>query len=86
MIWFALNEDRPLFASAGMWTNYNGDRGTKSKPTPGPLRRKSNVAYRTVIVSGSVVCRIDRIWHQAIQDKDHGGAEPPTAIDAGPLE
>jgi putative SOS response-associated peptidase YedK len=33
---FALNEDRPLFAFAGIWTEYEGDRGTKSKPIPGP--------------------------------------------------
>ena len=36
VVWFALNENRPLFAFAGMWTTYNGDRGTKSKPIPGP--------------------------------------------------
>ena len=36
VVWFALNDDRPLFAFAGMWTIYNGDRGTKSKPVPGP--------------------------------------------------
>ena len=36
VVWFALNEDRPLFAFAGMWTIFNGDRGTKSKPIPGP--------------------------------------------------
>jgi len=30
------NEDRPLFAFAGIWTTFNGDRGTKSKPVPGP--------------------------------------------------
>ena len=36
VVWFALNENRPLFAVAGMWTTYNGDRGTKSKPIPGP--------------------------------------------------
>jgi len=30
VVWFALNEDRPLFAI------FNGDRGTKSKPIPGP--------------------------------------------------
>jgi putative SOS response-associated peptidase YedK len=28
--------DRPLFAFAGIWTTFNGDRGTKSKPLPGP--------------------------------------------------
>ena len=32
VVWFALNEDRPLFAFAGIWTTFNGDRGTKSNP------------------------------------------------------
>jgi putative SOS response-associated peptidase YedK len=32
----ALREDRPLFAFAGIWTEYRGDRGTKSKPISGP--------------------------------------------------
>ena len=36
VVWFALNEDHPLFAFAGIWTTFNGDRGTKSKPLPGP--------------------------------------------------
>jgi hypothetical protein len=36
VVWFGLNEDRPLFAFAGIWTTFNGDRGTKSKPVPGP--------------------------------------------------
>lgn len=36
MVWIALNDDRPLFAFAGIWTTFNGDRGTKSKPIPGP--------------------------------------------------
>jgi putative SOS response-associated peptidase YedK len=36
VVWFALNESRPLFAFAGIWTIFNGDRGTKSKPIPGP--------------------------------------------------
>jgi esterase/lipase superfamily enzyme/putative SOS response-associated peptidase YedK len=36
VVWFALNDDRPLAAFAGMWTTFNGDRGTKSKPVPGP--------------------------------------------------
>jgi putative SOS response-associated peptidase YedK len=36
VVWFALNEDRPLFAFAGVWTEFTGDRGTKSKPIPGP--------------------------------------------------
>lgn len=36
VVWFALNEDRPLVAFAGIWTVFRGDRGTKSKPIPGP--------------------------------------------------
>ena len=36
VVWFALNDERPLFAFAGIWTEYRGDRGTKSKPIPGP--------------------------------------------------
>jgi putative SOS response-associated peptidase YedK len=36
VVWFALNEDRPLFAFGGIWTEFRGDRGTKSKPIPGP--------------------------------------------------
>ena len=36
VVWFALSDSRPLFAFAGMWTTFNGDRGTKSKPILGP--------------------------------------------------
>jgi putative SOS response-associated peptidase YedK len=36
VVWFALNGDRPLTAFAGIWTEFRGDRGTKSKPIPGP--------------------------------------------------
>lgn len=36
VVWFALAESRPLFAFAGIWTTFNGDRGTKSKPIAGP--------------------------------------------------
>src|SRR6201990_3617825 len=36
VVWFAVNEDRPLIAFAGIWTEFKGDRGTKSKPIPGP--------------------------------------------------
>jgi putative SOS response-associated peptidase YedK len=36
VVWFALNETRPLFCFAGIWTTFNGNRGTKSKPIPGP--------------------------------------------------
>jgi len=36
VVWFALDQNRPLFAFAGIWTTFKGDRGTKSKPIPGP--------------------------------------------------
>jgi putative SOS response-associated peptidase YedK len=36
VVWFALDDNRPLFAFAGIWTTFNGDRGTKSKPMSGP--------------------------------------------------
>ena len=36
VVWFAENADRPLCAFAGIWTEFRGDRGTKSKPIPGP--------------------------------------------------
>src|ERR1700736_844830 len=35
VVWFALNDDRPLFAFAGIWTEFRGDRGTEPKPIPG---------------------------------------------------
>jgi putative SOS response-associated peptidase YedK len=35
VVWFALNEDRPLFAFAAIWKTFNGDRGP-SRRSPGP--------------------------------------------------
>jgi putative SOS response-associated peptidase YedK len=34
-IWFALAEDRPLFALAGLWTAWRGVRGPTSAPVEG---------------------------------------------------
>jgi hypothetical protein len=34
-IWFALSEDHPLFAFAGLWTPWRGVRGPKSAPIDG---------------------------------------------------
>jgi putative SOS response-associated peptidase YedK len=34
-MWFALSEDRPLFAFAGLWTPWRGVRGPKSAPVEG---------------------------------------------------
>jgi putative SOS response-associated peptidase YedK len=30
VVWFALDDDRPLFAFAGIWSEFRGDHGTKS--------------------------------------------------------
>jgi len=49
VVWFALNDDRPLFSFAGIWTEFKGDRSTKSKPVPRPspgLRLPDDVAER----------------------------------------
>ncbi len=35
LTWFALGEDRPLFAFAGLWTPWRGIRGPKSAPVEG---------------------------------------------------
>src|SRR5208282_3447667 len=34
-VWFALGEDRPLFAFAGLWARWRGVRGPKSAPVAG---------------------------------------------------
>lgn len=34
-MWFALDDDRPLFAFAGLWTPWRGARGPKSAPVEG---------------------------------------------------
>src|ERR1700754_1969403 len=35
VVWFALDKSRPLFAFAGVWTEWTGARGTKSNPIEG---------------------------------------------------
>lgn len=35
VVWFALDPSRPLFAVAGIWTEWEGARGTKSNPIEG---------------------------------------------------
>jgi putative SOS response-associated peptidase YedK len=33
IVWFSIDDSRPLFAFAGIWTEWDGERGPKSKPT-----------------------------------------------------
>ena len=35
VVWFALDDNRPLTAFAGIWTEFKGDRGTGPRPSPG---------------------------------------------------
>jgi putative SOS response-associated peptidase YedK len=35
LTWFALSEDRPLFAFAGIWCTWRGIRGTQKNPIDG---------------------------------------------------
>jgi putative SOS response-associated peptidase YedK len=51
VVWFALNEQRPLFAFAGIWTTYNGDRGTK--PIPGARTRSTAFLQHRLTLSSS---------------------------------
>jgi putative SOS response-associated peptidase YedK len=37
-VWFALDESRPLFCFAGLWTPWHGVRGTKANPVEGEHR------------------------------------------------
>jgi putative SOS response-associated peptidase YedK len=75
VVWFALNDDRPLFAFGGLWTEFKGDRGTKSKPIPGPhlvygfLTTAPNAvvepihpkAMPVIMTTENAVC----MWHEA---------------------
>ena len=42
--WFALDEGRPLFAFAGVWTAWTGTRGTKAEPVTGE-HQQSDLRY-----------------------------------------
>jgi len=35
IVWFSLDESRPLFAFAGLWRPWTGTRGTRAKPADG---------------------------------------------------
>ena len=65
VVWFALNEDRPLFAFAGIWTEFKGDRGTKSKPIPGP-----NLVYRLLTTAPNSIVEQSTRRHRVILTTD----------------
>src|SRR4029077_10359965 len=71
VVWFALDEDRRLFTFAGIWTTFNGDRGTS---TPSPTTRCCTCARvcrnrfcALSICSDRVISRADIYWHHPTQ-------------------
>jgi putative SOS response-associated peptidase YedK len=67
VVWFVLDDSRPLFTFAGIWTEFKGDRGTKSKPVPGP-----HLVYGFLTTSPNVV--VEPIHPKAMPgDPDDGG-------------
>ena len=70
VVWFALNDDRPLFAFAGIWATFNGDRGTKSKPIPGPHQVYGflTTSPNAVVARAAYCHRLDalQVWRKAV--------------------
>ena len=50
-MWFALNEDRPLFAFAGIWTTFSG------AGAPSPSHRKLNSHTRADCIYMARACK-----------------------------
>lgn len=46
IVWFSLDESRPLFAFAGLWRPWTGTRGTKAKSTEGDLTTEPNAVMK----------------------------------------
>jgi putative SOS response-associated peptidase YedK len=41
VVWFAINDDRPLTCFAGIWTDFKGDRGTNRNRFPARIKSTS---------------------------------------------
>ena len=57
VVWFALNDDRPLFAFGGIWTEFRGDRGTKAYKgkLPSQAQRLTAGAVASLVIVGWLV-------------------------------
>jgi SOS response associated peptidase (SRAP) len=76
VVWFELKDDRPLFAFAGIWTEFKGDRGTKSKPVPRPELPRSR-SGQTEAGRGALL-----LYHAMAHDRSIdmcGGSDTQTA-------
>ena len=70
VVWFALEDSRPLFCFAGIWTEFKGHRGTKSKPISGP-----HLVYGFLTTSPNAI--VAPIHPKAMPVfGTHGGAKP----------
>ena len=52
--WFALDDERPLFAFAGIWTAWTGTRGTKAHPVEGEHRLYGFLTTEANVTVGAV--------------------------------
>jgi putative SOS response-associated peptidase YedK len=71
VVWFAVNEDRPLFAFAGIWTTFNGDHGRKSKPIPRPHQ-----VYRFLTTEANAIVKPVHTKAMPVMDEAKGLQRP----------
>ncbi len=68
VVWFSIDDSRPLFAFAGIWTPWTGARGTKSKPVEGDhllygfLTTQPNAVVRPIHPKAMPVILHERDW------------------------
>ena len=75
--WFALGEDRPLFAFAGIWRPWTGTRGTKAAPVEG-----EHLLYAFLTTDANAV--VAPVHPKAMPvHAAHGGGDRPLADGAG---
>jgi hypothetical protein len=69
IVWFAHDDDRPLSSFAGIWTDFKGDRGTKSKPIPGRGCRPRHLARLTLAARERDLSEVHRQGRSCLSDQ-----------------